>query len=269
MDNRYLNIEHLPRAFSVAPPVRSIANMVDHPFAGRQEITGLQICIRFHGTPDSACVNIDGKDYRAKYPHLIVKRHGEVHLINGGTTDAFYFTYAPESAPPVPDDLVVSEITLTPEIHAHIHRVLELLPRSCESGVTDRIDGLCLQLLIDLLLQCGHHETASEDTERIRKISSYLQIHFADVPDLAAVARHFGYSPRSFHRHWQQYHGVPPARYVAALKLTEARRLLTESDLSIEAISRRLGHSSSAYFVYCFRKHTGKTPLQYRKAALF
>jgi AraC-like DNA-binding protein len=123
-------------------------------------------------------------------------------------------------------------------------------------------------LLIELLLQHGHHEIVSEDTERIRKISSYLQMHFTDALDFGAIARRFGYSPRSFFRHWQQYHGVPPASYVARLKLDEAKRLLTESSLPVEAIGKRLGYSSSAYFVYFFRKHTGKTPLQFRKAAL-
>ncbi len=269
MDRSYVNIETLPRVFSLAPPVRSLASMVDHPFAKRQVIAGLQICIRFHGTAESVTVDIDGKEYGAKYPHLFIKREGEVHHIaEEGMADSFYFTYPYADAPAVPDDLVIREIALTPEIHAHIHRVLELLPHCCESGIADRIDGLCLQLLIELLLQHGHYGAVSEETERIRKISSYLQMHFTEVLDFDAIARHFGYSPRSFYRHWQQYHGIAPAGYVAQLKLNEAKRLLTESSFSVAAIGKRLGYRSSAYFVYCFRQHTGQTPLQYRKAAL-
>jgi AraC-like DNA-binding protein len=232
-------------------------------------IAGLQVCIRFHGTADGVSVNIDGKDHHGTYPHLFIKREGEIHQIDeGGAADSFYFTYPYEQAPAIPEDLVVSEIALIPEIHAHIHHVLELLPHCHESGVADRIDGLCLQLLIALLLQHGRHAAVSEDTERIRKISSYIQMHYTDALDFDAIARHFGYSPRSFYRHWRQYHGVPPASYVSRLKLDEAKRLLSESSFSVAAISERLGYRSSAYFVYCFRKHSGKTPLQYRKAAL-
>ena len=270
MEHRYANIEELPRVFSLAPRVRSIASMVDHPFPVRQAIAGLQICIRFHGTAEGVTVNIDGRDYRAKYPHLFIKREGEIHRIEaGGMADSFYFTYARGSAPEVPRDLVIREIALTPEIHTRIHQVLELLPRCCESGVADRIDGLCLQLLIELLLRHGRHDLVREDTERIRKISSHLQMHFADALDFAAIARRFGYSLRSFYRHWEEYHGVPPATYVARLRLDEAKRLLTESSFPVRAIGRRLGYRSSAYFVHFFRKHTGQTPLQYRKATLF
>ncbi len=269
MESRYVNIENLPRVFSLAPPVRSLACLVDHPFPTSQAITGLQVCIRFHGTAEGVSVNVDGREYGAKYPHLFIKREGEIHQIAaGGLADSFYVTYACEDAPAIPDNLVVGEIALTPEIHARIHQILELLPRCCESGIADRLDGLCLQLLIELLLLQGHHEAVSEDTERIRKISSYLQMHFTETLDFAAIARHFGYSPRSFFRHWQQYHGVPPASYVARLRLDEAKRLLTESSLPVEAIGRRLGYGSSAYFVYSFRRHVGRSPLQYRKAAL-
>lgn len=268
MSNIYLNISSLPRVFSIAPKVRSIANIVDHPLMKRQIIAGLQICIRFHGTSDCACVNIDGRDYQAKYPHLFIKREGEIHqIVENGASDSFYFTYDNEDAPGVPADLVISEIDLTSEIQADIHHITELLPHSCESGVTDRIDGLCMQLLINLLLQCGHHEPRSNDEMKIQKISSYLQMHFTEDLNFNDIARHFGYSPRSFYRHWQNYYKNTPASYVSSLKLAESRRLLIESDSSVEEISERLRYSSSAYFVYYFRQQTGMTPLQYRKAA--
>jgi len=254
--------------FSIAPHVCSIANMANHPFMRRQFINGLQICLRFHGTSDSIAVDIDGKNHQAKYPHIFIKREGEIHQIaDEGTADSFYFTYAMDNAPELPEDLTISEITLTSEIHADIHRIIELLPHSCESGVTDRIDGLCQKLLIELLLQHGHCETNSDDAVKIRKISSYLQLHFTEDMDFDDVARHFGYSPRTFYRHWQKYYDMTPANYVSTLKLTEAKRLLLESDLSVETISEKLNYNSSAYFVHYFRKHTNQTPLQFRRAA--
>ena len=183
-------------------------------------------------------------------------------------SDSFYFTYDIETAPSIPEDLFISEIELTLEIYAYIHKITELMSHSCEPGITDRIDALCLQLLVNLLLQCGHHESCSNDEKNIQKISSYLQMHFTEDLNIEDIAKRFGYSLRSFYRHWHSYHKTTPASYISTLKLEEAKRLLTESDLSVEAISERLRFNASAYLVYYFRKHTGMTPLQFRRTYL-
>jgi AraC family transcriptional activator of pobA len=46
----------------------------------------------------------------------------------------------------------------------------------------------------------------------------------------------------------------------------EARRLLVETNLSVEEIGRRVGYGDAGYFVRSFWRADGATPLGWRRA---
>lgn len=54
--------------------------------------------------------------------------------------------------------------------------------------------------------------------------------------------------------------------YFNELKISEAKKLLTTSDLSITEISDTLSYDTPNYFCKAFKKQTGYTPASYRKA---
>lgn len=60
--------------------------------------------------------------------------------------------------------------------------------------------------------------------------------------------------------------GEPPIKLVHLRKLTEAKRNLIFSDMSIEQIAYWLGFSSPAYFARFFKTQVGESPGQYRTA---
>ncbi len=266
MKNIYLNTSNLPREFSVCPKVFSIACHENHPLMPTQVVHGLQVCLRFHGSAERIDFAVNGRKYSAGFPHLLIKRDHELHQISTmGVTDSFYFTYSPDDAPVLPNTLTVCEFQYGKDIDKKIHEIIQLVNESCEYGVFDRIDGMCQQLLIDLLIKCSHGNDTNEDELKIRKIASYLQIHFNEDISFDGLAVHFGYSPRSFYRHWNKCHKKTPHQFIIDLKIEESKRLLCETDLSIEEIGEIMNYGSSAYFVSFFHKHTKSTPLQYRK----
>ena len=53
--------------------------------------------------------------------------------------------------------------------------------------------------------------------------------------------------------------------YILSLRHEKAKEYLKYSDLSISAISEKLGFSSVQYFVSFFQKREGYTPLIFRK----
>ena len=52
--------------------------------------------------------------------------------------------------------------------------------------------------------------------------------------------------------------------FIAGLRIEKARSDLENSTLTIAQISREVGFGSERYFTEIFKKHCGKTPLQYR-----
>lgn len=83
------------------------------------------------------------------------------------------------------------------------------------------------------------------------------------VPELAA---HSGYSVRSFSRQFQAHYGTTPARWLAAQRVLQARRLLEATDLPVEEVAWRSGLGTASNLRTHLARAVATTPTEYRKA---
>lgn len=67
---------------------------------------------------------------------------------------------------------------------------------------------------------------------------------------------------------FKKIYGMSPKKYLGYLKFMEAKRLLTNPEITIENISEKLGYSNPAHFSRQFQKWSGFSPSQYRKNIL-
>jgi len=88
--------------------------------------------------------------------------------------------------------------------------------------------------------------------------------HLDDDLSVDRLAHEAGMSPRTFARRFRVEAGVTPARWVEQLRLEQARRLLEESDGSVEAVSRRCGLQPEA-MRRLFLRHLDVSPSEYRR----
>ncbi|MNG41143.1 HTH-type transcriptional activator Btr [compost metagenome] len=58
---------------------------------------------------------------------------------------------------------------------------------------------------------------------------------------------------------------MPPGEYISAVRHREARKLLRETELSVEEVGGRIGYPDTHYFSRIFRRHEGISPSEYRK----
>ncbi len=84
--------------------------------------------------------------------------------------------------------------------------------------------------------------------------------------DVATFARHAGVSPRTFARRFREETGTTPLQWLLGQRVQEARRLLEETDLPVEAIAWRVGFGTSASLREHFRRSTATTPTAYRRS---
>lgn len=84
--------------------------------------------------------------------------------------------------------------------------------------------------------------------------------------DVAALARHAGVSPRTFARRFREETGTTPLQWLLARRVLEARRLLEESDLPIDAVAWQAGFGTAASLREHFRRATATTPTAYRRS---
>ncbi|MET9290939.1 helix-turn-helix domain-containing protein [Streptomyces sp. NPDC003077] len=80
------------------------------------------------------------------------------------------------------------------------------------------------------------------------------------------VAAHAGLSPRTLARRFSQQLGTSPGQWLLAQRIAATRELLETSDLSLDAIARRVGLSSATNLRRRFVRALGTTPGAYRRA---
>jgi transcriptional regulator GlxA family with amidase domain len=80
------------------------------------------------------------------------------------------------------------------------------------------------------------------------------------------MARHAGYSERSFARHFRAETGTTPLQWLVGQRVLEARRLLETTDLAVEDVARRCGFGTPASMREHFRRATLTSPTAYRAA---
>jgi AraC family transcriptional regulator len=83
---------------------------------------------------------------------------------------------------------------------------------------------------------------------------------------LDELARAAGLSTFHFARMFRRSTGQTPQGFVLHRRIDRARRLLTESRLSLAEIALACGFSGQSHFTARFRAMTGLTPGQYRRA---
>lgn len=100
---------------------------------------------------------------------------------------------------------------------------------------------------------------------KLQPAIAYLEKHFAEPITLQGIANTLNVCPDHAIRMFKEGTNKTPIRYLNDLRLTEAMKLLTESDCSVEEISVRTGFSNANYFSKAFKDLTKKSPLAYRK----
>jgi AraC family transcriptional regulator len=86
------------------------------------------------------------------------------------------------------------------------------------------------------------------------------------VDDMARTAM---YSKFHFSRAFLKTTGISPARFLSAMRLQEAKRLLLSTPLPIVEISQRVGYASVGSFGSRFTVNVGVSPTSYRQLSGF
>lgn len=149
-----------------------------------------------------------------------------------------------------------------------------LFGRMYRYAANDRVYGgvMCSGLVYQYLLEFYRRtdipksQSRLERSELMTRVLNYIEEHFKEDFPLTALSEMAGVSHQHFCRIFRENMNARPKEYINRLRIREAKRLLTETDETIAAISKEVGFSESAYFCSVFKKHEGITPLEYRKS---
>lgn len=125
---------------------------------------------------------------------------------------------------------------------------------------------VCLSQLLGLMLTALYWPSAA-DSGRLTRAVRWMYGHLDRTVTLEELCRELGMSKSGLNALFQQYAHRAPLQFFTRLKMTEARKLLRQTDLPVAEVARRLGYTDPYYFSRVFKKVVGEAPAVYRDGA--
>ena len=153
-----------------------------------------------------------------------------------------------------------------------IRRTLERLREEYENEGYRAQDVIRSYLFI-LLVQASRvavptmgMEVGSRAQLLFRRFKALLDEHFATVQQPEDYARLLRCTERALNDAARRCAGNTTAQLIRDRVILEAKRLLAHSGVQVAQVASELGFDDPAYFSRCFKKHTGRTPLEFRQS---
>ncbi len=125
------------------------------------------------------------------------------------------------------------------------------------------------QLLIMLERYCINNveNNISSSYKVAENISKYISENFSDDLSLYRLSKEFSMTPTYLSRFFKKSTGVSLSEYINIVRITEAEKLLLNTDKAITEIAFECGFNDSNYFSAVFKKAKGITPKKFSKQA--
>lgn len=125
--------------------------------------------------------------------------------------------------------------------------------------------ALGLRALALVTEQLARSEATDPASAWVRTAEQRLAADLREPPAVERLARELGVSYTHFRREFRRITGLAPHRYLARLRLMQARRMLGASSLTLESMAERLGYSSAFHLSAAFKREFGESPRAWRQ----
>lgn len=131
------------------------------------------------------------------------------------------------------------------------------------AGFTEMMRCELLRLILRTMRKISARDDAEDDI--VAEICRRVSENPAEVPTLGQIADELSYSQYYLSARFKELSGIGYRDYVAKVRMSEASRLLANTNKKIAQISEEVGYLDVNSFYIAFRKHHGVTPSNYRR----
>jgi two-component system response regulator YesN len=183
---------------------------------------------------------------------------GEIFLYNAGNLDVIKARVL---------ELVVVLSRAAVEGGARLERMLglnyELL-----TGILaiSSFDELCMMIrnILDSMLDNVYETRNVKNADTLGTALRYIREHYARPITLDDAAHSVFLSPFYLSHTFKDELGITFIEYLTRVRMEEAKKLLSDKSLSMQAIAEGVGYDDASYFSKVFKKNVGVTPNKYR-----
>lgn len=161
------------------------------------------------------------------------------------------------------DDVIISHCDVEHEIFK-IHDVLQ--SSSPAPDATCKLALYIHELIMKISLSNNtadlSFQPASSTAEKLKNLIEHQIYYKTSLQDLA---KQESTTEKYMIRTFKDKYGVTPYAYLIQKRIEAAEELLRTTELSVKDIAAKLAFSDSNYFSRAFKKHTGLSPVVYRR----
>ena len=156
------------------------------------------------------------------------------------------------------------------EVAQVISQILNLLlkEKSTEE-FSDHYESLLINQLLIMVYRSNpdfFKNTKTEFEKTIYNIQDYINANYMEDINLDSIENKFYINKYEVSRNFKKITGYNFKTYLILVRLSKAKDLLVNSNLTIAEISDRIGYGSESLFVRMFKKYENTTPTKYRRS---
>lgn len=207
--------------------------------------------------------------------HFSVDQNPAWQAVDPATSFSAAFTKHPEMTQPPPEEVwgVRLEGVVPREVMTGMSLDLrEIATRWCKATVTATLSAdLELGRLLVLWIEAfrggkgARPGSAATATDRIRRAEVAAWQHIGASFGVKEMARLANMSRTHFSRAYRRLRGHTVRDALNRMRVSESRRLLSETSMTVTEIAARLNYSTPMAFERMFKSVEGKTPSQWRR----
>lgn len=163
----------------------------------------------------------------------------------------------------VPVDIPLADRVLH-DTDGSVLRIIKKMEREFTDGRTGY-----KEMLRCYLTQVLVHATRACETrvphKAVTKVMEYLKAHYQEPLSLDALSQLVGYTPQYLSSLFSDKVGISIQLFLQRMRIEEACRLLTTTNLSTTDVAASVGYQDTRHFAKIFKKYENVSPREFRK----
>lgn len=218
---------------------------------------------------------IDGQEYKIKKGDIIIYNPNTMHeesTSGASGLELAFFGITNFKINDLPSDFLIGK-QASPVLHTDDDEerfnfyFLSLIEEVYENKqYSDLIIKYWARLVLIGILRLANISEAKFVTNAIfTQIYQHLNTNFTKIESMDQICEELNVSKYYISHVFKKYIGKPPMQYITSKRISYAKKLLQETDLSACEIGEMCGYKDHTLFFKAFKKIVGTTPIAFRK----
>ena len=146
-------------------------------------------------------------------------------------------------------------------VQKYVNRILREYENK-EFGFNLSINALLTELIIKIKRK---FLSAKKENHSILQAITYMNDYYAEQIDLKQLANSIGYSADHFRVLFKKQTGISPKKYILNKRIELAKNQIIQNKISLTEIAQICGYDDYYQFSSLFKKHTGMSPIDFKR----